>query len=90
MIVLMNLRQEPEAEKLDDTLQQLRIDVRGVDVRQGILARPAFAQFGRRRSPAALNFGDCFACALAKARADTLLFKGSDFLQTDIVPAWRP
>jgi ribonuclease VapC len=55
-----------------------------------MLARRAFEQYGRRRAPAALNFGDCFVYALAKARDDTLLFKGDDFLQTDIVPAWRP
>ena len=90
MIVLMNKRREPEAVRLDDTVAELRIDVRGVDAKQGILARQAFEQYGRGRSPAALNFGDCFVYALAKAREDTLLFKGDDFLRTDIVPAWRP
>mgnify|MGYP001493859755 CR=1 FL=1 len=90
MIVLMNKRREPEAARLDDTVAELRIDVRGVDAKQGILARQAFEQYGRGRSPAALNFGDCFVYALAKAREDTLLFKGDDFLRTDIVPAWRP
>ena len=90
MIVLTNQRREPEAAKLDDTLAELRIDVRGVDGRQGVLARQAFEQYGRGRAPAALNFGDCFVYALAKARDDTLLFKGDDFLKTDVVPAWRP
>jgi ribonuclease VapC len=90
IIVLMNQRREPEAAKLDETLSELRIDVRGVDGRQGLLARKAFEQYGRGRSPAALNFGDCFVYALAKARDDTLLFKGDDFSKTDIVPAWRP
>jgi ribonuclease VapC len=90
MIVLVNQRREPEAAKLDETLSELRIDVRGVDGRQGLLARKAFEQYGRGRSPAALNFGDCFAYALAKARDDILLFKGDDFSKTDIVPAWRP
>jgi ribonuclease VapC len=90
MIVLMNKRRELEAARLDETLAELRIDVRGVDGKQGMLARRAFEQYGRGRAPAALNFGDCFVYALAKARDDTLLFKGDDFLQTDIVPAWRP
>jgi ribonuclease VapC len=90
MIVLMNQRREPEAARLDETLQEFRIDVRGVDGTQGVLARRAFEQYGRGRSPAALNFGDCFVYALAKAREDTLLFKGEDFAKTDIVPAWRP
>jgi ribonuclease VapC len=90
MIVLMNKRREPDATKLDETLAGLRIDVRGVDGTQGLLARKAFEQFGKGRSPAALNFGDCFVYALAKAREDTLLFKGDDFLRTDIRPAWQP
>ena len=89
-IVLIAQRQNPEAEMLDVILRQLRIDIRGVDTMQGTLARNAFQRFGRRQSPAALNFGDCFAYALAKARDDTLLFKGNDFSKTDIVPAWRP
>jgi ribonuclease VapC len=90
MIVLMNKRREPEAARLDETLAELRIDVREVDGRQGTFARQAFTQYGRSRSPAALNFGDCFAYALAKTRDDTLLFKGDDFLKTDVLPAWRP
>lgn len=40
--------------------------------------------------PAKLNFGDCFAYALAKARGLPLLFKGDDFIHTDIVPALPP
>ena len=40
--------------------------------------------------PAKLNFGDCFAYALAKTRNLPLLFKGDDFIHTDIVPALRP
>jgi ribonuclease VapC len=90
MIVLMNKRREPEAARLDETLETLRIDVRGTDLHQGVLARRAFVQYGRGRDSAALNFGDCFSYALAKARDDTLLFKGDDFSKTDIVPAWRP
>jgi ribonuclease VapC len=90
MIVLMSKRREPEAAKLDEILQMLHIDVRSVDLNQGSAARQAFAQYGRGRASAALNFGDCFAYALAKTRDDTLLFKGRDFLRTDIKPAWRP
>jgi ribonuclease VapC len=90
MIALMNKRREPDAERLDETVEALRIDVRGVDLRQGTLARQAFAQYGRRRAPAALNFGDCFSYALAKSRNEPLLFKGDDFSKTDIIPAWRP
>jgi ribonuclease VapC len=48
------------------------------------LAVDAFGRFGKGRHPAGLNFGDCFAYALAKATGEPLLFKGEDFAQTDI------
>ena len=89
-IVLHSKRADIELEKLDETISTLRLDIRAVGQRQGELARQAFLKYGRGRSPAALNFGDCFAYALAKARNDTLLFKGDDFIHTDIVPAWQP
>jgi ribonuclease VapC len=89
-IVLRNKRRDADADALDEVLSELRLDVRAVDASQGKLAREAFAQYGKGRHPAALNFGDCFTYALAKARDDVLLFKGDDFARTDIVPAWRP
>jgi ribonuclease VapC len=89
-IVLRNKRRDADADTLDKLLADLRLDVRPVDVSQGSLARDAFAAYGRGRHPAGLNFGDCFTYALAKARGDTLLFKGDDFAKTDIMPAWRP
>jgi ribonuclease VapC len=89
-ISLYGKRREPDADRIDEVLTTLRIDVQPVDLNQGFLARQAFVQYGRRRHPAALNFGDCFTYALAKARNDALLFKGDDFAKTDIAPAWRP
>lgn len=51
-------------------------------------AYAAFVAFGKGSGhPTALNFGDLFGYALAKRRALPLLFKGSDFGQTDVVPA---
>jgi ribonuclease VapC len=47
----------------------------------------AFAQFGKGRHRAGLNFGDCFSYALAKWFGQPLLFKGDDFLHTDLVAA---
>lgn len=44
----------------------------------------AFREFGKGRHPAKLNYGDCFAYALAKDRDCPLLFVGNDFGQTDI------
>lgn len=48
------------------------------------LALHAYAQFGKGRHPAALNMGDCFSYACAKANEAALLFKGDDFSKTDI------
>ncbi|MDR2213913.1 MAG: type II toxin-antitoxin system VapC family toxin [Pseudomonadales bacterium] len=58
-----------------------------VTLEHGELARQAFLDFGKGRHPAGLNFGDCFAYALAKATGEPLLFKGNDFARTDIQPA---
>ena len=50
-------------------------------------AREAYVTFGKGNHPAKLNFGDCFAYALAKQTGEPLLFKGDDFAQTDVVSA---
>ena len=53
-------------------------------------ARRAWRRFGKGNHPAALNFGDCFAYALAEATGEPLLFKGNDFARTDIEAALSP
>lgn len=54
-------------------------------------ATEAFIRYGKGRGhPAYLNFGDCLSYAVAKAHALPLLFKGNDFVHTDIEPAYRP
>jgi ribonuclease VapC len=63
------------------------IIIEPVTVEHGELARQAFLDFGRGRHKANLNFGDCFAYALAKASGEPLLFKGNDFSQTDVQAA---
>jgi ribonuclease VapC len=51
------------------------------------LAADAYARFGNGRHPAKLNMGDCYAYACAKANLARLLFKGGDFVKTDIESA---
>jgi ribonuclease VapC len=63
------------------------ITVEPVTLEHGDLARQAFLDFGKGRHKAALNFGDCFSYALAKATGEPLLFKGDDFSRTDIQAA---
>lgn len=48
------------------------------------IAGRALVEFGKGRHPAALNFGDCMAYAVAKSRDAPLLFKGDDFSLTDV------
>jgi len=63
------------------------IELVPVDEEHGRVARDAWVRFGKGRHRAALNFGDCFAYALAKAAGHVLLFKGEDFTHTDLVAA---
>ncbi len=69
---------------LDELLTAAGVRSAAVDSAQAQLARDAFLRFGRGRAPAGLNFGDCFAYALARVTDRPLLFKGNDFTHTDI------
>ena len=72
----------------DELVRVAGVEVRPVTLQQGRLAREAYRDFGRGSGHAAkLNFGDCFAYALAKDTDERLLFKGADFSATDITPA---
>ncbi len=69
---------------LDLFISKARITFASVDADQAYVARDAFRRYGKGRHPAGLNFGDCFAYALAKTLGEPLLFKGNDFALTDI------
>jgi ribonuclease VapC len=70
---------------LDELLAELEIAIEPVTEAQARLARTAAQRYGRGSGHAAgLNFGDCFAYALAKDAGEPLLFKGDDFSRTDI------
>jgi ribonuclease VapC len=73
--------------RLDDLLRDAAIVVEPVTLKQAQIAREAYRDFGKGRHRAGLNFGDCFAYALAKDKGEPLLFKGDDFCHTDIEPA---
>lgn len=73
---------------LDELLEDTEITVVPFDAAQARVAREAYARFGKHSdSKAQLNFGDCMAYALAKVSGEPLLFKGDDFIHTDITPA---
>jgi ribonuclease VapC len=60
------------------------IAIETVTPKQAEIARQAYRDFGKGRHKAGLNFGDCFAYALAKETDEPLLFKGNDFARTDV------
>jgi ribonuclease VapC len=70
---------------LDDWLLREVISVVPVDHALAQIAADAFARYGKGRHPAGLNFGDCFAYALARSLNAPLLFKGDDFARTDVL-----
>jgi ribonuclease VapC len=84
-IVLEGRNGEAAGREFDLFVNQAKIEVIPVDLDQVETARIAWRKYGKGRHPAALNFGDCFAYALAKVLGEPLLAKGRDFPQTDIL-----
>jgi ribonuclease VapC len=90
-IVTAGKKADPVAIRfVDGLIQQYAIEIVPVDIDGAVDAREAYFRFGRGWHDARLNLADCFSYSLAKTRGEPLLFKGDDFLKTDIVPAWRP
>ena len=75
---------EPGGRELDLWLHRAGVDLVSVDAEQAEVARSAYRRFGKGRDRAGLNYGDCFAYALAKVSGEPLLYKGDDFANTDI------
>jgi ribonuclease VapC len=86
-IVVQARRGDEGGRDLDLLIAKLGVTVVPFTPRQADLARKAYRSFGRGQHPAALNFGDCLAYALAKDTAEPLLAKGGDFQKTDLVLA---
>jgi ribonuclease VapC len=83
-IVLEAKRGEAAGREFDLFVVRASLEVISVDTEQVEIARSAWRKYGKGRHPAALNFGDCFAYALAKSSGEPLLAKGGDFAQTDV------
>jgi ribonuclease VapC len=83
-IVADNQTDQRTGRQLDALVANFRLRIDPVTEQQVRIARQAYLDFGRGNHPAGLNFGDCFAYALAKATGEPLLFKGEDFARTDI------
>ena len=72
---------------IDTMLQSSKAVVVPIDKLVGSIALEAFERYGKGRHKATLNMGDCFSYACAKAHGVPLLFKGNDFIYTDIPTA---
>jgi ribonuclease VapC len=87
-IVIDGSRDPVASRRFDDLVREAQLVIEPVTEAQARIAREAYRDFGRGSGhPARLNFGDCFAYALARARGEPLLFKGADFAHTDIARA---
>ena len=86
-IVITARRGSAAATQLRAFVDESGIAIVAVDEGLSEAAIDAFRRFGKGRHPAGLNFGDCFAYALASLTGEPLLYKGDDFAKTDIAAA---
>jgi ribonuclease VapC len=88
--MVVDSRKSPRARaRFEDLIKDLGMELVPVTVEAAYRSRIAHADYGRGNHPAKLNYGDCFAYALAKLSGEPLLFKGNDFSQTDVEPALK-
>ncbi len=84
-VVIDGSRDPIASRRFDDLIREAQIVIEPVTEQQARIAREAYRDFGKGSGhPAQLNFGDCFAYALAKVTREPLLFKGRDFAHTDV------
>ena len=82
-----NMTVDEAKSAVDEFVEIANIQIAEIGARAYEMAVDAYRNYGKGRHPARLNMGDCFAYACAKAHDMPLLFKGDDFIQTDITPA---
>ena len=83
-IVIESRQGEAAGREFDLFVVRANLEIVPVDADQADIARSAWRKYGKGHHPAALNFGDCFAYALAKTSGEPILAKGGDFALTDI------
>ena len=84
-VVIDGSRDAIASQRFDDLIRRAGVTIEPVTAEQAELARIAYRHYGKGSGhKAGLNFGDCFAYALAKATGEPLLFKGNDFVHTDL------
>jgi len=89
--VIDGSRDPVASRRFDDLVRAAQLLIEPVTEAQACMARQAYRDFGKGSGhPARLNLGDCFAYALAKVKDEPLLFKGDDFIHTDVISALAP
>lgn len=82
--VIEGRKGEAGREHLEGFIKLIGAEIVAVTPQQAEIAIEAFRRFGKGRHRAGLNIGDCFSYALAKTTDLPLLFKGDDFIHTDL------
>jgi ribonuclease VapC len=87
--IVMDSRRSPAlSREVDEIIERFSIQIEPVTAEQARIARQAYRDYGRGSGHRAnLNFGDCFSYALARDKREPILFKGDDFIHTDLRPA---
>jgi ribonuclease VapC len=89
-VVIDGSRNPIASRRFDDLFRVAELVVEPVTETQARIAREAYRDFGKGSGHSAgMNFGDCFAYALAKEASEPILFKGDDFSRTDLTPALK-
>jgi ribonuclease VapC len=84
-IVLDGRRDPVQSARLDELIEELGMIIEPITAEQAKIARKAYSDYGKGSGhPANLNFGDCFSYALAREKREAILYKGDDFVHTDL------
>jgi ribonuclease VapC len=85
LAAVLTRRSDDRMASLYKLVDELEIAIADIDIVQARIGHDAYRHYGRGSGhPANLNFGDCFAYALSRTTGEPLLFKGDDFIHTDV------
>jgi ribonuclease VapC len=86
LAIVIDSRRDPAiSREIDDFLDRFDIQIEPVTADQARIARQAYRDYGKGSGhPANLNFGDCFSYALAQDKREPILYKGDDFVHTNL------
>jgi ribonuclease VapC len=84
-VVVQRLKDPALESEIDDLIERFEIEIEPLTAQQARIARRAYRDYGKGSGhPANLNFGDCFSYALAREKREPILYKGDDFVYTDL------